>query len=160
MPTDYLNFVITIAIGLAGLASLLTLFKSSENFTEGDYIDFQDIFLSCVLICMGALLPELLNHIVEDILVWRISTVFFSVMVAILQLRLLLAILQKKYEAFWIAYPLQLFTLLINVFVLIATIVDPRDIWFLGGLYWVLLLTSLRLFLFLVSVTNTQQTVS
>jgi hypothetical protein len=155
MPYDFFNPVITIAIGLAALASLLTLFIAGVEFDEADVRDFRGILLSCILICLGVLIPPLLSYAFESAIVWSISSVAFVLIVILLQVQLELDIRAQRYTV-WTksSYILRIFTVIVNLIVFINIFAWQRAFPFIIGIFWVLTVTALRLYIFLVSVTN------
>jgi hypothetical protein len=155
MPTEFLNMVVTIAIGLAALASLITLFKDSQRFTNGDVRDFRGLILSCLLICLGALLPLLLIHLVDEAMVWAVCSFAFVVLAALNQLQLSLDIRAGRYVV-WSGFslPARIITILVDLIVLVNVFVWQNKIPYLLGLFWILAATVIRLYIFLISVTN------
>lgn len=155
MYVDFLNLVTTIAIGLAALASLITIFKSGDKFNQGDLLDFRGIVLSSILICLGATLPIFLSTIISNTAVWIYSSLIFSIVVATLQIQLEHNIHSGQYIV-WskLSLPLRLVTLLVNAVVFANIFFWQSAEPFLMGIFWVLIATSLRLYIFLISVTN------
>ncbi len=155
MPSDYLTSVITISVGLAALASLITLFKSGTNFNEDEVYDFRGLVLSSLLISLAALFPFIASELLTDKWLWFASSAVYVVLVLIIQIQIEHLIWIRKYIV-WTKFslPLRIITLLVNLFVLINILVWRHEFPFLFGLFWALVATSLRLYIFLLSVTN------
>lgn len=155
MPNEFLNATITISIGMAALTSLITLFKSGAEFAEAEILEFREIVLSCLLICIGAVLPLLLSEVFEDNVVWSISSVVFAIFTALLHLKVELNVRANRYIVFIkTALPLRITSAIITFVVLLNPLIWQNTQPFLLGMFWVLIVTAWRIYIFLLVVTG------
>jgi hypothetical protein len=153
---DFLNGIITIGIGLAALASLLTIFKADEHFNQGDRIDFRGIVLMSLLLCVGGITPLLLVTVITDsVVMWQVLSIGYFVLVGGILLDLQLSINRGDYIVYTrLSLPLRVVTGLVAVVVLPNVFIWRSADPYMLGMYWAMFATIGRFYIFLMGVID------
>ena len=154
---EFLLAVTGTSLALAGLASLISLFRDSETYRPGDVYVFRWIILTCVMVAIGGLLPLAVATTFEETsgTVWIISSLTYALCTLLLMSQLIYQMVTKRIRMLFVNITYVLLTVtiafvLLNVLNLFLWQDAAPYIW---GLLWGLVTIGFRLYLFLVIVT-------
>jgi hypothetical protein len=150
------------SLALAGLASLISLFRDSETYRAGDVYVFRWIILTCIMVAIGGLLPLALATTFgeESSSVWITSSLTYIMCTLLLMSQLISQILAKQIRMLFvnITYTLLLVTAVLMVLNLVNVFLWQEPAPYVWGLLWGLVTIGFRLYLFLVIVTMSRVT--
>jgi hypothetical protein len=153
--TNFLVGVLGASLSLAGLATIVSLFRGGDKFTTEDIYVFRSVVMIALVVAVLAISPFLIFEIAPD-QNWLISS---SAYVVCSLLLILQGIKQIRSAQIVIIFPAVSFLLGLGTFSVFALNIANIVVWnnaaiFLMGLLWGLIFVSVRLYLFLVQITN------
>ncbi|MBV6450294.1 MAG: hypothetical protein MHPDNHAH_01017 [Anaerolineales bacterium] len=160
MADNLIQFFLTVlalSISMAGLASLISLFKTAAEFTLDEIFVFRSIILFSLCVGLAAILPlSLLVLMIDDDLVWMICSGLYALTASILLLRLILEARSGRWVIVykWNAFAVMTLTALLVTWLITNAIVFKKPDAYVVGVIWGLVVIGIRLYLFLLTITD------
>jgi hypothetical protein len=155
--TEFLLAIAGASLALAGLASLISLFRESETYESADIYVFRTIILSCVMLSIGGLLPLALEVTFGkiDSRVWQICSLAYAISSAALIAQVLYQVLTNVTPLLFphVSYTLMAVAAILVLVNFVNVVWWKDDAAYVWGLMWALVSVGFRLYLFLVFVT-------
>lgn len=149
--------VLAISISIAGLASLISLFKTASEFTTDEIFVFRSIILFSLCVGLAAIFPaSLLILKLREQLVWAICSSIYALIASVLLIRLIIEALSGKWVIVYKrnAYTVMTITVIVVAWLIANTFIFQKPDAYVGGLLWGLIVLGVRLYLFLMTLTE------
>ena len=160
MGNTLIEFFLAIAgisLALAGLASLISLFRESETYQPNDIFVFRTIVLSCIMAAIGGLLPLALEVSFGkvDSRVWQTCSLAYAISATVLIGQVLYLVQTGKTPLILpsVSYTLMGIAVAVAFVNLLNVFIWKEASAYVWGLMWALVTIGFRLYLFLVFVT-------
>lgn len=154
---DILVAVSGISLSLAGLASIISLFKNGENFNREDVLLFRSIIQICLCIILGTLLPAVILLGLNDIQVmWRLCCFIYSLVASYILIQAINQIRKKELKLLypWPSWLVFVISFLLIIQALVASLTTALPANYILPLIGGILSVCVRLYLFLIDVTT------